>query len=557
MDKQRKTFLSYSRLNKDFAIRLAKELKAEGFDIWLDQLDIPAGSRWDREVETALKESEIFMIILTSSSVGSENVLDEIGYAIDNHKRFLPVLLEKCEVPLRLRRFQYVDFTDKSFDDGVQSAKELLRSLIAQPTIPRVNPPGQAQDRPAIQQPEGPLFPKTDAEAGTPAAQTPEKPKDGPDTATGVLRREKLEQELQFRAEEARLKKEKADVEKLLEEERSTRDRMPAVPTKPRSRGFGMFGIAVIVFLVIAASGYALTRFMRASNAPEPTPTKAIASATERIPAAEAQPSETSTSQPTSTMTEVPTDTPEPTADVTATPAFLITDDKEVEMVLVPEGEFSMGSSRGEPDEQPVHLVALDAFYIDKFEVTNKSYAACVESGSCEPPRKLFFFPESPNRAYFGNSQYDNYPVIYVDWNQAKAYCEWRGARLPTEAEWEKTARGTDERTYAWGKDLVCQKANYQGCVNLTSEVGAFPDGASPYGALDMTGNVWEWVSDWYASNYYSVSTRNNPAGPIMGQSRQVRGGSWTRFDVTAYHRANLAPTYNNFDIGIRCARDQ
>lgn len=136
-DKQRKTFLSYSRLNKEFAVRLAKELKSEGFDVWLDQLDIPAGARWDREVEKALRESEIFMIILTPSSVDSENVLDEIGYAIDNGKRFLPVLLEKCDVPLRLRRFQYVDFTNKDFDDGVESAKELLRSLIAQPTIPR------------------------------------------------------------------------------------------------------------------------------------------------------------------------------------------------------------------------------------------------------------------------------------------------------------------------------------------------------------------------------------------------------------------------------------
>jgi len=146
---QRKTFLSYSRANKDFAIKLAKELKSEGFHIWLDQLDIPAGARWDREVEKALKESEIFMIILTPASVDSENVLDEIGYAIDNRKRFLPVLLENCEVPFRLRRFQYVDFTNKSFDDGVESAKDLLRNLIAQTTIPRGEIPAQPQDQTA------------------------------------------------------------------------------------------------------------------------------------------------------------------------------------------------------------------------------------------------------------------------------------------------------------------------------------------------------------------------------------------------------------------------
>jgi hypothetical protein len=146
MEKQRKTFLSYSRANKDFAVRLARELKSEGFSVWLDQLDIPAGARWDREVEKALKECEIFMIILTPASINSENVLDEIGYAIDTGKRFLPVLLEKSDVPLRLRRFQYVDFTNKSFNEGVESAKALLRNLIAQTSVPLRENPAAATD---------------------------------------------------------------------------------------------------------------------------------------------------------------------------------------------------------------------------------------------------------------------------------------------------------------------------------------------------------------------------------------------------------------------------
>jgi len=142
---QRKTFLSYSRINKDFAVKLAKELKSEGFHIWLDQLDIPPGARWDAEVEKALKESEIFMIIITPASAKSENVLDEIGYAIDSGKRILPVLLETATLPLRLRRFQYVDFTSKSFDEGIESARELLRTLITQPTIPHGEVPAETQ----------------------------------------------------------------------------------------------------------------------------------------------------------------------------------------------------------------------------------------------------------------------------------------------------------------------------------------------------------------------------------------------------------------------------
>ena len=180
MEKQRRTFLSYSRANKDFAVKLARELKSEGFAIWLDQLDIPPGSRWDVEVEKALTECEIFMIIITQASIVSDNVLDEIGYAIDNGKRFLPVLLEKCNVPLRLRRFQYVDFTNKSFDEGVESAKELLRNLISQPTVPQKNPADSLQSTSDQKQKDAVDHPSTE----TPGAS-------GPATTTANLRREK------------------------------------------------------------------------------------------------------------------------------------------------------------------------------------------------------------------------------------------------------------------------------------------------------------------------------------------------------------------------------
>lgn len=134
--KQRRTFISYSRTNKEFALKLALELRSSGFDIWLDQLDIPTGARWDDEVERALEECEIFMVILTPASSMSDNVKDEIGYAIDAGKRILPILLENANVPLRLRRFQYVDFTNKSYEEGIETAEQLLRKLIEEPTIP-------------------------------------------------------------------------------------------------------------------------------------------------------------------------------------------------------------------------------------------------------------------------------------------------------------------------------------------------------------------------------------------------------------------------------------
>jgi len=135
-EKQRRAFISYSRINKEFATKLVKGLRSAGYPVWFDLLDIPTGSRWDDEVEKALRECSIFMIILTPASIASENVKDEIGYAIDHGKRILPVLLEECDVPLRLRRFQYVDFTTKSFEEGFESAKELLKSLIDEVSVP-------------------------------------------------------------------------------------------------------------------------------------------------------------------------------------------------------------------------------------------------------------------------------------------------------------------------------------------------------------------------------------------------------------------------------------
>jgi len=133
---QRRAFISYSRINKEFATKLTKGLRSAGYPVWFDQLDIPTGARWDDEVEKALRECNIFMVILTPASITSENVKDEIGYAIDRGKRILPVLLEDCDVPLRLRRFQYVDFTTKSFEEGFESAKELLKDLIEEASTP-------------------------------------------------------------------------------------------------------------------------------------------------------------------------------------------------------------------------------------------------------------------------------------------------------------------------------------------------------------------------------------------------------------------------------------
>ena len=238
-------------------------------------------------------------------------------------------------------------------------------------------------------------------------------------------------------------------------------------------------------------------------------------------------------------------------------------------MALVPSGCFNMGDafSEGDSNELPVHNVCITSdFYMDVHEVTNAEYAACVDAGPCPAP----YSSESNTRTdYYGNPTYDNYPVIYVDWNQATAYCAWAGKRLPTEAEWEYAARaGLAGKRYPHGDTISCSDAcygrldsssdcwDYGGLDNDTHPVGSYADNG--YGLYDMAGNVWEWVNDWYDADYYSSSPTNDPQGPNTGTYRVVRGGYC--YNNTSHlrvaDRGAASPTIQNFNLGFRCAGD-
>jgi len=274
----------------------------------------------------------------------------------------------------------------------------------------------------------------------------------------------------------------------------------------------------------------------------------------------EPDPSQTPTQTPTLTPTRM--NTPQPiktttsTPKPTSTPILGIGSTKVrwkdgMEMVYVPEGSFEMGSTTGYDDEKYVRQVFLDAFWIDKFEVTNSQYGQCVDAEFCtEPMRK-----DSATRiSYFDYDFHANFPVINVNWSQAQDYCEWVGGKLPTEAQWEKAARGTDGRKYPWGDNAPNDElANYGRYVGDTLTVGIYPNGASPYGALDMAGNVSEWVHDWYGA--YQPLDTNNPTGPDDGTRRVLRGGSWVS-DIGVIRtsdRYNVGSTYTNYLIGFRC----
>lgn len=226
------------------------------------------------------------------------------------------------------------------------------------------------------------------------------------------------------------------------------------------------------------------------------------------------------------------------------------------EMVSVPGGDFERGSTV-QTDEQPVREIYVSSFCIDRTEVTAGAYEDCVQGGGCTAASNRF------SECTYGVSGKSDHPINCVDWNQALAYCEWAGKRLPSEAEWEKAARGVDGRTYPWGEDEPdCNYAVMDdggwGCGrDETWPVGSKVAGASPYGALDMAGNVHEWVNDRYDSGYYADAPLSDPMGPLSGSPRVVRGGSWSDVGVSlrAAIRGGFPPDYAFYNLGFRCAR--
>ena len=243
------------------------------------------------------------------------------------------------------------------------------------------------------------------------------------------------------------------------------------------------------------------------------------------------------------------------------------TDERGIPMALVSSGAFEMGSNYGPEDEAPIHTVTLDNYYIDQYEVTNSQYSVCKNEDICDSTTDTSAYESSySRRSYYGNPEYADYPIITVNWDEANKFCEWRGARLPTEAEWEKAARGGLEGNhYPWGDEApLCEDGARNGarfddndaCNNTdTGKVGSYsPNG---YGLYDMAGNGWEWVSDLYSESYYINSPANNPTGPKEGQYPVIRGGSWN----SSFEHLRVSDRLFNdiksgsFNIGFRCVR--
>jgi formylglycine-generating enzyme len=486
------TFISYSRHNSDFALRLARDLKAAGSDVWFDQLDIPTGARWDDEIEKGLDKSKIFLIILSPESIESQNVKDEIGYAIDAGKQILPVVLKNCNVPFRLRRFQYVDFTNKPYEDSLAEIKQLLTSSEKLGIVR-----GDKEDEGPVEIPAEPAVP-----------------------------------------------------EKIIDENKS------APQEKPRGKLAPWVIIAGVVIICVAVIAIGIGLVL---NSPSTTTTipagPASSFAGAGIPT---QANVNNPAAPTEILTPANTSISSSTFPVNQTE---IVDSKGVSMRLVPSGSFSMGYGNGDPatGETAVHTVNVSAFYMDKYLVTNASYKQCVDGGSCQPPVDS---SSATRTSYYGNSEFAAYPVINVNWDMANVYCTWRGARLPSEAEWEKAARGIDGRIWPWGTAAPdSTRADFNGTD--TTKVSGFESGKSPSGIYDMAGNVWEWVADWYQAKYYATlgNTASDPLGPDSpdkGTGRVIRGGGWWKSSggsIRSTLRNSSDPSKAYKFVGFRCAR--
>ena len=291
----------------------------------------------------------------------------------------------------------------------------------------------------------------------------------------------------------------------------------------------------------------------------------------------------TATTPPISAPTATPSIVPSPTIETVASPTVAPTEtppgprlsDKDgMPQVFIPAGIFSMGGMdvHAVSNEKPIHTVTLDAFWMDQLEVTNGMYALCVGMGACQPPHLL----KAQRRLdYYNNPEFKDYPVVYVTWGQAQAYCGWAGRRLPTEAEWERAARGDDFRTFPWGENKPdATFANFNFMVGDTTRVGTYPAGASPFGVLDMAGNVAEWVNDYFDLKYYETLETSNPQGPAETYTYQrvVRGGSLGDAEINirlAKRSAVAGPNPNALldpaawigeyspRIGFRCAMDE
>jgi len=551
MTRPLRVFLCHSSNDKLAVRELYQKLRAEPWiQPWLDEEELYPGQDWNMEIEKAVETADAIIVCLSKGSITKEGyiqrelriVLDFADYKPEGTLYIIPVRLEECEPPRRLRAWQYADYFEGQRDRAFQ---RLLVSLKR-----RADGLGLAA--------EELIDKKIEEQAKREEAEKTAREKLELD-AIEKTKREKAEREAKEKSNReaaARVAREKLEHE-ANQQEKPVVKPLPVVENKKEQgnktaskNNLLWLGVGGIILFALILGGLGLNSLLK--NLPVATATPVISPSATLKPVTPTKTKIPQTSTPVP-PTFTPTFTPIPQAGSTLT-----TTQDDMVMVYIPEGEFIMGNN---DSDAPVHTVYLNAFWIDQTEVTNKQYKACVDAGTCEPPSDA---SSHTHPSYYGNPEFNNYPVLYVNWDKANRYCEvWKEGNgdLPTEAQWEKAARGTDARTYPWGNEAPSNNLlNYYGSnVGDTTEVGAYPSGASFYDAYDIAGNVWEWVNDWYDKTYYDdPASANNPIGPETGQYRVLRGGSWGYnggYVIRTADRDRDDPSGSNDYVGFRCSR--
>jgi formylglycine-generating enzyme required for sulfatase activity len=528
MSRQLSVFLCHAREDRLIVEELYKALESQKWiDPWLDKERILPGQDWPAVIEQAVDEADVIIICLSNRSVMSDGyVQKEIRYAYDLALQkpegvifLIPLRLDDVtSIPRRLQSFQWVDY----FGDQKQNEySKLLTSLYK-------------RYEQKIKQEESSVSPEN---GGIPQLMKPEKIGRSPLAERGSLERTQVIKVVNKDAQ-------KTDPESVRKFEEKPSAKSPV-------RIVLIVGIVLLFILsVVGIVLYSRNQLLLT------TPTATNVLIFTEVP--------TNVATETLVITKSPTSSPEVAS---STPSI---EKDGMTMIYISDGAFMLGSDQGDADEKPLQKISIGAFWVDQTEVTNKMYAMCVADGKCAPPSHV----GSPSEnVYYGNPKYENFPVIYVNWDMAKAYCLWAGRDLPTEFQWEKAARGTEGSIYPWGDKFDGRLLNYcdVNCPNRNkadnrydddnvnlAPVGYYKNGASVYGVLDMAGNVWEWVNDWYDVYPNGVPT----ASIYFGQRFHViRGGSWAHNmnearSTNRWFFSVASDALNNF-TGFRCARTE
>ena len=500
-------FISYSSKDKTIAEAVCGMLEGSKVRCWIAPRDVQAGTPFASSLVKAIRKSSVFILVLSEESNHSVHVVREVSEAVDSGIPIIPFRIADIELSEEMHYYiksiHWLDALSPPLERHIAKLVELVKALLS---VDKDKP-----TEPAIPKTEVPAKKRTVVPAWAIAVML----------ITAILLIASMIGWIVTRMTNPR------QVAQVTGESPNITQLTASTNTAPPTAHLAAENTLVTPLATLTGTGPLSTQ---PADQDTPEAQRAISTVT-------------TTTEPSLPALELEK----------------IEDDFGVPMILIPGGSFQMGSNSGNDDERPVHKVTLDAFFIDQYEVTNARYDECVAVGACEPP----IGRDSWTRNwYYSNPDYTNFPVIAVTWFMANSYCEWRGARLPTEAEWEMAARGGLEGAYfPWGNETpVCSKrakngAQFENCSEYdTVEIGSF--GPNGYGLYDMAGNVWEWVTSMYMD--YPYNAGDGREDPNAYGLRVLRGGGWDNsiyYQRVAY-RDKFVPDNNNLVCGIRCAFD-